>query len=95
MELDLGTNHFELRDGGKLLGIGGKDKSLGIRVGGKLLGIRVGYKIVRIRVGAKLLGIRVDLSPNGTAVLRRVNTGDNGNAMFQSYLSKLFKKETG
>ena len=23
------------------------------------------------------------------------NTGDNGNAIFQSYLSKLFKKETG
>ena len=22
-------------------------------------------------------------------------TGDNGNAIFQSYLSKLFKKETG
>ena len=24
-----------------------------------------------------------------------IKTGDNGNAMFQSYLSKLFQKETG
>ena len=34
-------------------------------------------------------------SPDRGVKKRRCKTDDNGNAMLQSYLSKLFKKETG
>ena len=57
--------------------------------------------ILRVRVGIRITGrvtktgIALKIQNDITTCYSGTDTDDNGNAMFQSYLSKLFKKETG